>query len=995
MKEDGSRVSTSAAVIKTMWKPFEVRYREIVDCITLNAEIVQQELNVMQLEYKTARDKQWDAQLANATAGIARTEKALEVLNERMKKEKLDYGTSEWLAKNATFKEWDEMNLDVNATGVNVSEVDTVLLVKGEYACYILAAILETDTQIGNPGYGKTVLAAATIDNLSKRSDGEREVLYFFFRAGSGTLESRLDAYCALLTRILQNHKYDPCNDDEGIMEKLSFAMQENDSGQFNRPTEDTALELLVMCAGLVMKEGRIVLDAVDECIDSDELLADMRRLSKRTGIKILLFSRPNLKALYSDDGPRFKNIMIERESSNDVELLLDGELLRLEAKKLFPQSYDKGTAIKRLVKRADGMILWAHLMVTYLSIQALSPNQRLEAVTSTSDPKGIDEMYDRLATAIFEQSDIEGSMAKRMIMMLAFATHDLTSDDLEVALKVADGIFSLSKEDRVQNFDETVITICGGIIEPVQLYSPIHGQNISSFQFIHLSARHYFVENSTAATLPSLSSPGRAFLFASETLSHLQIAQLCVALLRNCAPGTPFCRETPPRTNLDKPSALENTKPFVRYATRSWIKHLAKADIKKLREATDRHHLEVARQLMKDLDAFLCNPAAISAWIEEAYRTKYKLEAQTLAEWVSKLLQQRQPPNGFDTSILKLSLELSQDLQKLERFWGRHLWKEPGCIWDEASAFMNSKFLLKSSATQPRSIVRATADDDTAKATCNTCLCKISSTNESGDLAAVLSVWPSRYTSLSSHWMWTRSPVIRPVGSMLLQYASPPSAANIPISLQTTVGKVQQSPNTIPTHTQLVSTSQALASAGQVSSSASRGITVSHTDSRITLGAWSRQGTTGTRAALEVLKIPQPTGLDRRSVAVHLPRGRFHHEDKLRVIMNLATRPWNDLDGSLDNASPLLILRDLAAIRDSRALGELLRIGNGGEGSENLGTVMGERRGLDVADRWMKVDDQSVGSSWDEICGKERDREEAFVTGQGIDIGLQPPQLR
>lgn len=88
-----ARVSTSASSVKIMWKPFEVRYREIVARITLNAEIVQQELNVMQLKYQTTRDKKSNAQLDNAVAGIARTEKALEILNEQMKKgQKLDYG---------------------------------------------------------------------------------------------------------------------------------------------------------------------------------------------------------------------------------------------------------------------------------------------------------------------------------------------------------------------------------------------------------------------------------------------------------------------------------------------------------------------------------------------------------------------------------------------------------------------------------------------------------------------------------------------------------------------------------------------------------------------------------------------------------------------------------------------------------------------------------------------------------------------------------------
>ena len=81
--------------------------------------------------------------------------------------------------------------------------------------------------------------------------------------------------------------------------------MVNNVGGQFNRPTESNALDLLIMCVGMVVKNGCIVLDAIDECADVEELLFDMKLLLKNTGIKILYFSRPNLKCLYDIHSPK------------------------------------------------------------------------------------------------------------------------------------------------------------------------------------------------------------------------------------------------------------------------------------------------------------------------------------------------------------------------------------------------------------------------------------------------------------------------------------------------------------------------------------------------------------------------------------------------------------------------------------------------------------------------------------------------------------------
>jgi len=74
--------------------------------------------------------------------------------------------------------------------------------------------------------------------------------------------------------QILNQH-----SSENTFLDQILFAMVNNAGGQFNRPTERDVLDLLIMCVGMVVRNGCIVLDAIDECADAQELLFDMKLL--------------------------------------------------------------------------------------------------------------------------------------------------------------------------------------------------------------------------------------------------------------------------------------------------------------------------------------------------------------------------------------------------------------------------------------------------------------------------------------------------------------------------------------------------------------------------------------------------------------------------------------------------------------------------------------------------------------------------------------------
>ncbi|KAF2728115.1 hypothetical protein EJ04DRAFT_528909 [Polyplosphaeria fusca] len=178
-------------------------------------------------------------------------------------------GTAEWLFSDSTFSAWKNRDFlnDLSAPE------DMVLWVHG------------------NPGSGKTILAASTVQEL--RSNPDDNACYFFFRANGPKYKKSEHAYQSILAQTLQFY----CH-DTSVLDKFTFILKEDSSGQSKISVQE-ALDLLKLLA----LEGYIqyiLLDAIDECTDWNRLLHPSSGLPAflyQTPAKLILFSRPHIEA--------------------------------------------------------------------------------------------------------------------------------------------------------------------------------------------------------------------------------------------------------------------------------------------------------------------------------------------------------------------------------------------------------------------------------------------------------------------------------------------------------------------------------------------------------------------------------------------------------------------------------------------------------------------------------------------------------------------------
>lgn len=236
----------------------------------------------------------------------------------------------------------------------------------------------------GNPGSGKTVLAAAAVDELSTILPKDSSVYYFFFRSGIPTLDNFSAAYRAILAQILKTFgKY------KQIIDKFVFAMHEPATAQITASRFDL-IELLQICSSSI-GNCFLVLDGIDECVDHLRLITDLQKITQDSEAKLLMFSRPNVDEIDKTFGNvQLMELSIDRATAGlvaDIHLFLSRKLDLLFKNRYLPSDANKSQLVDHLKTGADGMFLWARLMVSYLKSRALTPRQRVRVITDVTLP--------------------------------------------------------------------------------------------------------------------------------------------------------------------------------------------------------------------------------------------------------------------------------------------------------------------------------------------------------------------------------------------------------------------------------------------------------------------------------------------------------------------------------------------------------------------------------------------------------------------------------
>lgn len=531
---------------------------------------------------------------------------------------------------------------------------------------------------------------------------------------------------------------------DQDVLDRFAFAIDDSTTGQ----TTATHFELVEMVELLMQSDPRtiLVLDAIDECNNVKTLTEVLLKLSTTCSTKIILFSRYNVHNLIQSVPSRFQVAIGRDLVSKDIQLFFSQAVHNLLEDGLLLPLSDPAHIVAQLVNGADGMFLWARLMVNFLNLVVLTPARRLRVITDVVSPEGLEDMYDRILAAIEKSGTTTCSFAKRVCTWLCHAARPLEIDELERALMLDDRQ-DVDHDDRIVGFESTIYLACAGLVECTTLWSSdINGRCPRISRFIHLSVKDYLLSHDDSVRQLTRKGESRRTFVPPPAVCHLELAACCLKQLLFASPSQPLSTLSAPEAS-DR--LFNSVLPFSSYAASYWVDyHLRFSNPLFQMQYFDGPVVfqRTLKILLKDLSVFLHNPKVTSAWLEMFYATSPdkagRPDAEVLRTWstdVSRFMENH--PGLVDGLLAQNELqEFSFDLAKVNQEWGHNLSQRPEIVWDEMGAFVKSNYFVQSETTISRSQPPQSLEgsDPTTVP-----LAYISLSNNLS--LAVLSVWPSK----------------------------------------------------------------------------------------------------------------------------------------------------------------------------------------------------------------------------------------------------------
>jgi tetratricopeptide (TPR) repeat protein len=398
----------------------------------------------------------------------------------------------------------------------------------------------------GSPGSGKTVLSTCIIDTVRDHIESDpKQVLAFFFCDKSDEhCQSALSILTSIIGQVLAqlddipNHVYTAYN----------IAVR---YGRSKISTSDQPATILKDLA-LSFDKLYVLVDGLDELKDAPTLIETIKGLvNSATMIHVLFLSR-KISALSSRLSEFPKIDVTSDVVSSDINNYVSRELAELPIGD--PELQDQ--VFQRLSQSANGMFLWASLMIQTLKL-ATSLHEIMEVLSDL--PLGLDTTYSSILNKLAKEPPRRRALAKRILFLICSSARPLHWIELESALA-----FEKSHADLVESkkpFKSMVLELGNSLIE----YLPAN----DLFRLTHLSVREFLHSSPDDHTLDE---GGREF-FIQEEVGHSELAEIC--LVYQIRYGS---------HNLLRIDAT--AFPFLEYSTLFWCHHtchaLFKADLER-----------------------------------------------------------------------------------------------------------------------------------------------------------------------------------------------------------------------------------------------------------------------------------------------------------------------------------------------------------------------------------------------------------------------------
>lgn len=396
------------------------------------------------------------------------------------------------------------------------------------------------DTRIlwlnGVPGTGKTILSTSIIEELARTADETNGLAYFFC--------DKNDQSSGTFPKIMSTLTYQLIQHSNKLPPPLTLAFEQSQrSGRVRVSEDDKPLELLKSALQSYRKVC-IVLDGLDESIETGRVIHDLRQLVQTSNtVSILIVSRDSSETrnLLS----RFPEIRI---TSSQTQTDLDSFVSLAVGSSTFAQSDGElGSKVsQKLQSSAHGIFLWASLMLEHLKT-ASSPREVENSLLQL--PAGLSGIYTSRLRSISVQGRAQRELFKDAACWILCVMRPLSLPELCTALatRLTTGI---SEFDRSQKpFPGLVAGICSQFF----VVDPANG----IVRPFHASVADYLL-----GTVPDGNKDkDLEEFFLAEDECHQRISQGCLALL-----AAAFDTK---RAN----SAIN--EPLTRYACLSWLQHV------------------------------------------------------------------------------------------------------------------------------------------------------------------------------------------------------------------------------------------------------------------------------------------------------------------------------------------------------------------------------------------------------------------------------------
>lgn len=352
------------------------------------------------------------------------------------------------------------------------------------------------------PGAGKTMLAAMTIDHLSKtirsRSAG---LAYVFCNYKTQTSQSAASLLAAILKQLVQ--------DQPTIPDRVWNIYREHYPRGTNMSFDDCVEALTSVCR--MYPTVYIVVDALDECSGRNDetrsrLLTAIFDLQRSLDVRLMVTSRPipDIVDIFHD----FPTIEI-RATPEDVEQFVTDQMSRLP--RCVRDNEDlKALVQKKVVEAADGMLvamIGVHHPLTnrrfqlarlYLdSLQDTTTIKQVKNVLArtfeSTRGKNVEQVYDQAygeaLLRIEAQSPMKSALARRTLSWITAARRPLSVSELCTFLALE------PDEDDLENIEdvdyenvpaiEDIMSVCAGLL--------VVDTEADIARLVHHTAQEYF----------------------------------------------------------------------------------------------------------------------------------------------------------------------------------------------------------------------------------------------------------------------------------------------------------------------------------------------------------------------------------------------------------------------------------------------------------------------------------------------------------------------